>query len=80
MAERRALCPICGRPTEPSTRPFCSRRCAEVDLARWFCGDYAVPGDAEPEEEPGADAPGRRSDGGAPGPRAAAPDEGGDEP
>ena len=36
-------CPTCGRPAEPDHRPFCSRRCAEVDLQRWFAGRYVVP-------------------------------------
>jgi endogenous inhibitor of DNA gyrase (YacG/DUF329 family) len=42
-------CPICGRLAEPDHRPFCSRRCADVDLGRWFSGKYAVP--AAPEED-----------------------------
>lgn len=37
-------CPICGKPTVEHYRPFCSRRCADVDLARWFRGDYRIPG------------------------------------
>ena len=50
-----APCPICDRPAMPATRPFCSRRCAEVDLGRWFSGTYRVPSTRlEPEEE-GAD-------------------------
>jgi endogenous inhibitor of DNA gyrase (YacG/DUF329 family) len=36
-------CPICSRDTNPSYRPFCSRRCADVDLARWMTGSYAIP-------------------------------------
>ena len=36
-------CPTCGRPAEADRRPFCSRRCAEVDLQRWFAGRYVVP-------------------------------------
>ena len=36
-------CPICGRPAEPEARPFCSTRCANVDLQRWLTGRYAVP-------------------------------------
>ena len=39
-----AKCPICGKPAEAEYRPFCSRRCADVDLQRWFTGRYAVPG------------------------------------
>jgi hypothetical protein len=40
-------CPICGRPAESGFRPFCSRRCADVDLGRWITGQYVVPGPAE---------------------------------
>lgn len=36
-------CPICSRPAETRYRPFCSKRCADVDLGRWFSGAYAVP-------------------------------------
>lgn len=36
-------CPICAEDTKPRYRPFCSRRCADKDLARWFNGAYAVP-------------------------------------
>lgn len=41
--KRRARCPICGRPNEPAFRPFCSRRCRDLDLGRWLDGAYAVP-------------------------------------
>ena len=36
-------CPICRDETDQRYRPFCSRRCADVDLARWMNGGYAVP-------------------------------------
>jgi endogenous inhibitor of DNA gyrase (YacG/DUF329 family) len=36
-------CPICERNTEVEFRPFCSKRCADVDLRRWVNGSYAVP-------------------------------------
>ena len=36
-------CPICGKPADQRLRPFCSRRCADVDLNRWLSGVYAVP-------------------------------------
>jgi len=42
-------CPICGKPGQHETRPFCSKRCADVDLSRWLSGVYAVPA-AEPQE------------------------------
>lgn len=42
-------CPICGKPTVQATRPFCSKRCADLDLARWLNGSYAVPS-TDPED------------------------------
>lgn len=36
-------CPVCGKPTVATHRPFCSSRCADVDLQRWFSGVYAIP-------------------------------------
>ena len=36
-------CPICSKPTDPTHKPFCSRRCADVDLGRWLTEGYAVP-------------------------------------
>lgn len=49
-------CPICGKPVQPPYRPFCSKRCADVDLQRWLTGGYALPssepeGSAEPADE-----------------------------
>ena len=46
-------CPICGKPAAETFRPFCSRRCADVDLNRWLSGVYAVP-IKEDEDEDGA--------------------------
>lgn len=52
-------CPICGKTPDPKYRPFCSRRCADIDLGRWLSGRYAIPGEpadpatlAEAEAEP----------------------------
>ena len=46
-------CPICARISDPKYRPFCSRRCADVDLAHWLRGSYVLPApEEEPEEEP----------------------------
>jgi hypothetical protein len=42
-------CPICGRPGHSRFQPFCSRRCADIDLGRWLKGGYAVPGEAQPD-------------------------------
>lgn len=41
-------CPVCGKEADPKYRPFCSRRCADVDLAKWLRGDYAIPGEPVP--------------------------------
>ena len=49
-------CPICGKPDTPEHRPFCSRRCADVDLGRWLTGQYRVPGPALDEIEDEQDA------------------------
>jgi len=40
---RTPRCPICAGRTEPAWRPFCSRRCADLDLGRWLSGAYAIP-------------------------------------
>ncbi len=53
MSERK--CVICGKPQDTKYRPFCSKRCADVDLNRWFSGAYAIP--AEEEREPGDEDP-----------------------
>lgn len=39
----RRPCPICGKPSQRATHPFCSSRCAQVDLNRWLGGQYAIP-------------------------------------
>ena len=48
-------CPICGKPGVFEMRPFCSKRCADVDLHRWLGGTYAIPvnDDTEDAKEPG---------------------------
>ena len=63
MSERPATakpCPICGKPADPQARPFCSRRCADVDLYRWLTGAYGVP--AVEGEEDDLDAGGAEKD------------------
>ena len=54
MSERELRskpCPICGKPSAEPFRPFCSRRCANVDLNRWLSGVYAVPVKEEEDED-----------------------------
>jgi endogenous inhibitor of DNA gyrase (YacG/DUF329 family) len=41
--ERTKPCVVCGKPQVERLRPFCSRRCADVDLHRWLSGAYALP-------------------------------------
>lgn len=49
-------CPICGRPAVDELRPFCSRRCADVDLGRWLTGQYRIPAPQDDtDEEPPAE-------------------------
>jgi endogenous inhibitor of DNA gyrase (YacG/DUF329 family) len=36
-------CPVCGRPRSHRYRPFCSSRCAKIDLGRWLKESYRVP-------------------------------------
>jgi len=57
--QQRKKCPICDKPTVEAFRPFCSRRCADVDLNRWLSGVYAVPVTEDEEEDE------RRDDGAA---------------
>ncbi len=45
-------CPICGKPAAFTDRPFCSKRCADVDLHRWLSGVYAIPAAHESDAEP----------------------------
>jgi endogenous inhibitor of DNA gyrase (YacG/DUF329 family) len=52
---RLAACPICGRPVDAAFKPFCSKRCADVDLNRWFSGGYAIP--AVEEDDPDDETP-----------------------
>jgi len=44
-------CPICHRPVDPAVSPFCSKRCADIDLNRWLTGVYAVPVKEEDDED-----------------------------
>jgi uncharacterized protein len=46
-----AACPVCRKPVAEKFRPFCSRRCADVDLNRWLRGVYAVPVTEEADED-----------------------------
>lgn len=45
----RRRCPICKAPAVHRFRPFCSQRCADVDLGRWVQGSYRVPTEEAPQ-------------------------------
>lgn len=50
-------CPTCGKPAVLAHRPFCSKRCADLDFGRWLGGAYVIPAkpgeDDEDEDEDG---------------------------
>ena len=48
-------CPICGKPASARHQPFCSGRCADIDLGRWLKGNYRVETDEGPEDGAGPD-------------------------
>lgn len=52
-------CPICGKDTAQPWRPFCSKRCADIDLGRWLTGRYVIPGEPAdiPPDDGGEDPP-----------------------
>ncbi|TPG22304.1 DNA gyrase inhibitor YacG [Sphingomonas koreensis] len=63
---KRAACPICGQPTDPAFKPFCSRGCKDRDLLQWLGEGYRVPGppadrDLSPPDDRGLDS-GRDAD------------------
>ena len=55
LRRTKSKCPMCGKPSVADYRPFCSKRCADLDLSNWFQGNYAVPTDEEPDEYPRED-------------------------
>ncbi len=48
----RRRCPICGKPPVAGHHPFCSSHCANIDLGRWLDGNYRVPTDEPPDDDP----------------------------
>ncbi len=66
--EQARPCPICGKPSVCAARPFCSKRCADIDLHHWLCGTYTIPARQEPDagggdlgEHQGAESPETKS-------------------
>jgi uncharacterized protein len=54
-AANAKTCAICGKPRDPRYDPFCSKRCADVDLHKWLSGAYVVPGGPIAADEPGGE-------------------------
>ncbi|MBS0273292.1 MAG: DNA gyrase inhibitor YacG [Proteobacteria bacterium] len=46
-------CAVCGKPQDAAYRPFCSKRCADIDLGRWLKEGYSIPGGEPPPDEGG---------------------------
>ncbi len=49
----QSKCPICGKPPHNRFAPFCSGRCADLDLGKWLKGSYAIPGPPEEADSEG---------------------------
>lgn len=53
---KREGCPICGQPTDPEFKPFCSRGCKDRDLLQWLGDGYRIPGEpVDPNAQSGLD-------------------------
>jgi uncharacterized protein len=55
----QAKCPVCGKPAGAKYQPFCTKRCADIDLGRWLKEGYRVPTDEAPGEDDGSQPPPR---------------------
>jgi hypothetical protein len=53
MTAPKGQCPQCGKPIAQAYRPFCSKRCADLDLHKWLTGGYAIPGADEEDSQEG---------------------------
>ena len=49
LSAKPRKCPICGKATVEAYRPFCSKRCADIDLGKWLSGSYTIAGREEDE-------------------------------
>ena len=45
----KAKCTLCDKPAQAIYRPFCSKRCADVDLNRWLTMSYRIQTNEEPD-------------------------------
>ncbi|MCY4445464.1 MAG: DNA gyrase inhibitor YacG [Rhodobacteraceae bacterium] len=44
-------CPVCQQDSTLKYQPFCSKRCADIDLNRWFNGEYIIPSEKNENNE-----------------------------
>jgi endogenous inhibitor of DNA gyrase (YacG/DUF329 family) len=54
-ARNAPACAICGKPVDPKHKPFCSKRCADVDLHRWLNNSYSIAGAPQDEDSAAED-------------------------
>ncbi|HAH09445.1 MAG TPA: DNA gyrase inhibitor YacG [Alphaproteobacteria bacterium] len=52
-------CPVCAKPRDTKFKPFCSKRCADVDLNRWLSGNYAIPASPDDDAQDSGEADGK---------------------
>ena len=50
LKRKNRKCPLCGKPAGEDYRPFCSKRCADLDLGRWLGERYRIPGEPQPTD------------------------------
>lgn len=55
-------CPLCGKPTDPAVKPFCSQGCRDRDLLKWLGEGYRIAGPPADPDLPGDGEDGLDSD------------------
>ena len=53
LTHKPRKCPVCGKPAQKAHRPFCSRRCADLDLGRWLGERYRIAGEPAAQSDGG---------------------------
>jgi len=48
---RGRKCPICKKPADATLKPFCSKRCADIDLGRWWGESYRIETNNIPDDD-----------------------------
>jgi endogenous inhibitor of DNA gyrase (YacG/DUF329 family) len=51
MSPQKPRCPVCGKRPTPEHKPFCSKRCADIDLGRWLTESYSLAETPSDDEE-----------------------------